>query len=166
MLVGSLIENSHAMPAEARGTLAGALALAGIPQARAAAVLFLLDPHSAVRRAAAAALAQVGTSLTPKYIRRLIAIRNWRPENERAECDGSSARRGRPGSIARNGRPAARDNSCHQHRRLRSEGFLLLSLVGRKIRISSILTKDGIEMLGAASRNRAAGSRRPWPAPR
>ncbi len=63
MLVGSLIENGHAMPAEARGALAAALALAGIAQARAAAVLFLLDPHSVVRRAVAAALAQVATSL-------------------------------------------------------------------------------------------------------
>ena len=85
--VGSLIESSHAMPAETRGTLAGALALADIPEARAAAVLFLLDPDLSVRRAVAAALAQVATSLTPIEVRRLIAMRNWRPENERAEVD-------------------------------------------------------------------------------
>jgi hypothetical protein len=43
MVVGSLIESSHAMPVETRSSLAGAMALAGMPEARAAAVLFLLD---------------------------------------------------------------------------------------------------------------------------
>jgi hypothetical protein len=56
MTVGALTETGHAMPAEARGALAGALALAGNAGARGAAVLFLLDPNSAVRRAVAAAL--------------------------------------------------------------------------------------------------------------
>lgn len=53
------------MPAEARGALAGALAVAGGPEGRGAAVLFLLDPDSTVRRAVAGALAQVAASLTP-----------------------------------------------------------------------------------------------------
>src|SRR5258706_400563 len=53
LAVGSLIESGHSMPAEARGALAGALALASGPESRGAAVLFLLDPNSAVRRALA-----------------------------------------------------------------------------------------------------------------
>ena len=121
MAVGSLIESSHAMPAETRGALAGALALAGIPEARAAAVLFLLDPNSAVRRAAAAALAQVAASLTPTEIRRLIAMRNWRPENERAEVD-AIIRKARAAGIdcAQWDGGQHRDNCRHQHRRRRS----------------------------------------------
>ena len=87
LAVGSLIESGHAMPAETRSALAVGLALAGIPEARGAAVLFLLDPNSTVRRAVAGALAQVAASLTPTDVRRLIAMRNWRPENERAEVD-------------------------------------------------------------------------------
>jgi hypothetical protein len=59
LAVGSLIESGHAMPVEARGALAGALTLAGNAGARGAAVLFLLDPNSTVRRAVARALAQV-----------------------------------------------------------------------------------------------------------
>ena len=39
------------------------------------------------RRAVAGALAQVAASLTPTEVRRLIAMRNWRPENERTELD-------------------------------------------------------------------------------
>jgi hypothetical protein len=85
LAVGSLIESGHAMPAETRSALAVGLALAGIPEARGAAVLFLLDPNSTVRRTAAGALAQVAASLTSTEVRRLIAMRNWRPENERAE---------------------------------------------------------------------------------
>jgi hypothetical protein len=69
MTVGALTETGHAMPEEARGALAGALALAGNAGARGAAVLFLLDPNSAVRRAVAAALAQVAASLTPREVR-------------------------------------------------------------------------------------------------
>ena len=145
MAVGSLIETGHAMPAETRGALAGALALAGIPEGRAAAVLFLLDSASAARRAVAGALGQVAPSLTPTDVRRLIAMRNWRPENERAEVD----------AVIRKARAAGID--CAQWAAgsvetivatcidgATTQGFLLLSPVGRKKRISSVLTKAGI----------------------
>jgi hypothetical protein len=98
MAAGSLMESGHALPSEARGALAGALALAGSPEARSVAVLFLLDPKAAVRRAVAGALGQVATSLTPADLRRLIAMRNWRPENERAEVD-AIIRKARAASI-------------------------------------------------------------------
>jgi hypothetical protein len=145
MVVCSLIESGHAMPAEARGALAGALALAGVPEARGAAVLFLLDPNSTVRRAVARALAQVAAALTPTDVRRLIAMRNWRPENERAEVD----------AIIREARANGID--CAQWEAGSAEtilatavdgagaqAFLLVSPAGRKRRISSILTKGGI----------------------
>jgi hypothetical protein len=142
---GSLIESGHAMPAETRGILAGALALAGIPEARGAAVLFLLDPDSAVRRAVAGALAQVAASLTPTEVRRLIAMRNWRPENERAEVD----------AVIRKARGAGIDCAQWEAGSIETilatsidgataQGFLLVSRVGRKKRISSLLTKGGI----------------------
>jgi hypothetical protein len=145
MAVGSLIESGHAMPAETRVALAGALALAGIAEARGAAILFLLDTSSAVRRAVAGALAQVASSLTPSDVRRLIAMRNWRPEDERAEVDtvirkareaGIDCARWEAGSIEMITATAI-DGAATQ-------GFLLLSPVGRKKRVSSILTKAGI----------------------
>jgi hypothetical protein len=145
MVVGSLIETGHAMPADTRGALAAALALAGMPEARGAAVLFLLDPNSAVRRAVAGALVQVAASLTPTEVRRLIAMRNWRPEGERAEVD----------AIIRKARAAGID--CAQWEAgsvetilataidgATAQGFLLISPAGRKKRISSLLTKGGI----------------------
>ena len=145
MIVGSLVESSHAMPAETRGTLAGALALADIPDARAAAVLFLLDPDLSVRRAVAGALAQVAASLTPIEVRRLIAMRNWRPENERAEMD----------AVIRKARGAGIDCAQWEAGSIETilatsidgaatQGFLLVSPAGRKKQISSVLTKGGI----------------------
>ncbi|WP_298256775.1 hypothetical protein [Bradyrhizobium sp.] len=145
VVVGSLIENSHAMPVETRRSLAGAMALAGIPEARAAAVLFLLDPESAIRRAVAGALDQVAASLTPTDVRRLIAMRNWRPEAERAEVD----------AVIRKARAAGIDCAQWEAGSIEAvvataidgaatQGFLLVSPAGRKKRISSVLTKGGI----------------------
>ncbi len=145
MTVGALTESGHSMPEEARGAMASALALAGSAETRGAAVLFLLDSASAVRRAVAGALAQVAASLTPTEVRRLIAMRNWRPENERAEVD-AIIRKARAAGI--NCAPweagsteaivaTAIDGATAQ-------AFLLISPVGRKKRISSLLIKGGI----------------------
>jgi len=145
MAVGSLMETGHAMPAEARGVLAGALALAGMPEARGAAVLFLLDPDSVVRRAVAGALAQVAAALTPTEVRRLVAMRNWRPESERPDIDG----------VIRKAREAGIDCAQWEAGSIEAivasaidgssaQGFLLITPVGRKRRISSLLTKGGI----------------------
>jgi hypothetical protein len=145
MVVGSLIESSHAMPTETRSSLAGAMALAGIPEARAAAVLFLLDPESAIRRTVVGALDQVAASLTPTDVRRLIAMRNWRPEAERAEVD----------AVIRKARAAGIDCAQWEAGSIEAvvataidgtatQGFLLVSPAGRKKRISSVLTKGGI----------------------
>jgi hypothetical protein len=105
----------------------------------------LLDPDPVVRRAVAGALAGVASSLSPTEVRRLIAVRNWRPENERAEVDG----------IIRKARASGID--CAQWEAGNAEvilataidgaatqGFLLVSPAGRKKRISSILTKGSI----------------------
>ena len=159
--VGSLIESGHAIPAETRGALASALALAGMPEARAAAVLFLLDPDSNVRRSAAAALAQVAASLGPTEVRRLIAMRNWRPENERAGVD-AIIRKARAVGIGcaqwTAGSVETILASCIDG--ASAQGFLLVSPAGRKKRLSSILMKDRIADAWSGGRKRVAGSRR------
>jgi hypothetical protein len=140
--VGSLIESGHAIPAETRGALASALALAGMSEARAAAVLFLLDPDSNVRRSAAAALAQVAASLGPTEVRRLIAMRNWRPENERAGVD-AIIRKARAVGIGcaqwTAGSVETILASCIDG--ASAQGFPLVSPAGRKKRLSSILMR-------------------------
>jgi len=143
--VGAIAEFGHAMPEEARCALASSLALSDRPDGRAAAVMFLLDPSPAVRRATAGALGQAASSLSPVDLRRLIAMRNWRPEGERADVD----------VVIRNARTAG--IACAQWEAGRTEimlatavdgaasqVFLLVSPAGRKKRISSILAKEGV----------------------
>ena len=144
-LVAALAESGHAMPEDARCALGSGLALGALPAARAAAVLFLLDSSAAVRRATAAALTQVVSSLSPVDLRRLIAMRNWRPKDECAELD-TIIRSARTAGIAYAGWEAgsaetiigtAVDGAATQ-------AFLLISPAGHKKRISSILTKGHI----------------------
>jgi hypothetical protein len=145
LAAGSLIETGHAMPAAVRGAMAAALAEAGTAELRGLAVLFLLDADSAVRRAVAQALARVAASLGPIDIRRLIAMRNWRPENERGEVD----------AIIRSARAAGIDCAQWEAGSIEeifataidgsgSQAFLMISPARRKKRVSSILTKGGI----------------------
>jgi hypothetical protein len=144
-LVGSLSEVTHAMPVEVRAALAAELALSGFSDGQAAAVLNLLDPAPMVRSAAATALASSASALSPTDVRRLIAVRNWRCENERAEID----------AIVRKARAAGVD--CAQWRVDTAEtilataldgagtqGFMVVSAAGRKKRLSPILIRNGI----------------------
>jgi hypothetical protein len=145
MLVDTLMEAAHAMPADARSTLAAALALSGLAEARAAAVLLLLDREPGVRGTVAGALAQAAAALTPTDLRRMIAVRNWRPENERAAID----------AIVRKARAAGIDCAPWEAGGVETilascidgsgaQGFFLMSATGRKMRVSTILTKRGI----------------------
>jgi hypothetical protein len=144
-IAGSLIEAGHGRPTEHRAVLVTALALDRNPQSRSAAVLFLLDPDPAIRSEAAGALAQAAASLTPTDVRRLIAIRNWRPEPERAQVD----------AVIRKARAAGIE--CAQWEGAGIEAILataidgshaqalmMISPVGRKRRLSSILIKGGV----------------------
>jgi len=145
MAAGSLMETGHAMPAEARAAMASALAELGTSDVRGLALLFLLDPDPSVRRLVARALARIAASLSPLDVRRLIAMRNWRPDDERAEVD----------AIIRSARAAGID--CAQWDAgsveaivasaidgVAAQGFLLIAPAGRKKRVSSILTKGGV----------------------
>jgi hypothetical protein len=144
--VGMLAEVTHAMPAEDRGTLAAALALSELADARAIAVLLLLDPSAVARRSVAAALARVAHSLTPTEVRRLIAMRNWRPEGERAEVD-AIVREARTASVgcARWDAGGVDKLAATMIDGAMSQGLVLVSPAGRKKkRLSSILLKGGI----------------------
>ena len=136
---------SHAMPAEARGAMVATLAASELVVARSAAVLFLLDPRPKVRCAAAEALRPVSAALSPTDVRRLIAMRNWRPEQERAALD----------AIVRSARAAGVDCAPWAAGDAEailaslidgsaSQGLLMVSPVGRQARLSSILTKNGV----------------------
>ncbi|MGJ4948796.1 hypothetical protein [Bradyrhizobium sp. HKCCYLS20291] len=86
-MVSAFAASGHLMPDDAKIALAAQLAQNERPEARAAAVLFLLGGSAAVRKAAAAALVEQASTLSPVDLRRLVAMRNWRPERERAGVD-------------------------------------------------------------------------------
>src|SRR5262249_17505580 len=100
---------------------------------------------SAVRRAAAGALTQAASSLNPVDLRRLVAMRNWRPEEERADID----------AIIRKMRSAGVECAPSGAGRIEallataidgasSQVFLVVSPAGRKKCVSSILIKNGL----------------------
>jgi hypothetical protein len=158
MAIDLLLEAGHAMPADARSVLAGALALNGHPTARSAAVLLLLDPEPATRRSAAGALLEVAAALTPTDMRRMIAMRNWRPESERSAVDaiirkarasGIDCAQWEAGSVEKIMATAV-DGSAAQV-------FVVLAPAGRKKKLlASVLTRNGIADAGC----RAPASRR------
>jgi hypothetical protein len=86
-IASSLAEAGHGMPAEIRANLAAGLAASPSATARESAVLMLLDPEPSIRQAVIAAFTSRPASLSPVSVRRLIAMRNWRPESERTQID-------------------------------------------------------------------------------
>lgn len=144
-LVNSLAEAAHGMPPELRASMAVALAMSPSAVARQAAVLMLLDPEPAIRSAVAATLESLAASVSPLSMRRLIAMRNWRPQAERAEID-KVVRAARAKGIdcaawdaggAEEILSTALDGSGAQT-------CLIVSPVGRRKRLSSILFKNGL----------------------
>jgi hypothetical protein len=145
LIVSSLAEAAHAMPPEFRAAIAPALIISPTAVAREAAVLMLLDPEPTVRAAAAAILERQSASLSPISVRRLIAMRNWRPEAERPQID----------KIVRTARAkgiecAAWDAGGAEQ--ILSSGLdgsfaqtcLIVSPAGQRKRLSSILCKRGL----------------------
>jgi hypothetical protein len=86
-IVASLSETAHGMPVELLANVAGGLSTSANSTAREAAVLMLLHPERAIRASAMAALEQSPASISPRSVRRLIAMRNWRPADERSGVD-------------------------------------------------------------------------------
>jgi hypothetical protein len=146
MAVSALFESSHALPPEGRGKLAVEMARAGIPAARSATVLLLLDADPAVRRTVAGALDGVAASLTPTDVRRLIAMRNWRPEKERAQVDAVIRKARTVGTACAQWDAGSIDTAVATS--IDGSGAQVLLLVspagGKKMRASSVLMKGGI----------------------
>jgi hypothetical protein len=145
LLVSSLAEAAHAMPPEFRAAIAPALMMSPTAVVREAAVLMLLDPEPTIRAAAAARLERQSVSLSPISVRRLIAMRNWRPEAERPEID----------KIVRTARAKGIDCAAWDAggaEEILASGLdgsfaqtcLIVSPAGRRKRLSSILCKHGL----------------------
>ncbi|MEI9985292.1 MAG: hypothetical protein WDN69_20110 [Aliidongia sp.] len=84
-----LAEQAAAFPEKGRAGIAAALLEASEPTLRGAALGWLLQPAATTRRDTAALLLQAATAgqLDSVSLRRLIAMRNWLPEDERPAVD-------------------------------------------------------------------------------
>jgi hypothetical protein len=144
-LVSIFVQGGHTLPDEAKAALAMHLGVDARPVARAAAVLCLLDSSADVRDAAAAGLGQTAALLSSVDLRRLITMRNWRPEFERAGID-AIIRKMRAAGIAC---AAWEKNALETIQASPIDGsaaqvLQIVSQAGRKKRISSILTRNGV----------------------
>jgi hypothetical protein len=94
-----LAESSEGMPDEHRGVLATAFLFSAEPAAAEASIGWLLDPAAAVRQALANALEDAARKgkVTPTMLHRMIAMRNWLPQDGRAALDASIATARRKG---------------------------------------------------------------------
>ncbi|CCD96006.1 hypothetical protein BRAO375_4880005 [Bradyrhizobium sp. ORS 375] len=145
-MVSSFAQGAHLLPDEAKVAVITHLAHQEQPDARAAAVLFLQNGSAAVRKEAATVLAEQAPTLSPVDLRRVIAMRNWRPERERAAID----------AIIQKARAAGVDcapwdkGAVDELKSSPIDGsgaqlLLAVSPLDRKTkRISTIFTRDGI----------------------
>jgi hypothetical protein len=92
-------ESAEGMPDEYRGVLAATFLSSSEPAAAEASIGWLLDPVAAVRQAVGSALADAAHKgkITPTMLRRMIAMRNWLPQDNRAALDASIATARRKG---------------------------------------------------------------------
>ena len=94
-----LAESSEGVPDEYRAVMATTFLFSSEASAVEASIGWLLDPAPSVRRSLANALgdaARKGT-ITPTMLRRMIAMRNWLPEDSRAALDAAIATARRKG---------------------------------------------------------------------
>jgi hypothetical protein len=84
-------ESLGGMPDDYRGALTMTFLFSGEPAAAEASIGWLLDPVAAVRQALASALEDAARKgkVTPTMLRRMIAMRNWLPQDNRAALDAS-----------------------------------------------------------------------------
>lgn len=151
LIIDSLAESSHGLPAAARAGVAAALTTSSNSMAREAAILMLLDPERQIRDAVIAALKNRPTLISPVSVRRLIAMRNWRNEGERAAID-EVVRLARVGGIE-----CAASEPGTQHSVLMSgidgsgaQTAMIILAAGRRKRPCSILFKRGVRGAWAA----------------
>lgn len=87
----ALAANSQALPPEIRQAMMEQIVASDNPVLRDTGVLYLLDPAPEVRRTVCQTISQYGSPsmISPTALRRMIALRNWLPEDERHHLDAA-----------------------------------------------------------------------------
>jgi hypothetical protein len=150
-----LVESSEGVPDEYRGVMATTFLLSSEAAAVEASIGWLLDPAVSVRKALANALgdaARKGT-ITPTMLRRMIAMRNWLPEDSRATLDAAIATARRKGvSPAQWNDVEVRQLACTGVDGSGAIGVLAHCRSKRKNVLGSLVLKHGIGVRDAWAR--------------
>ena len=148
----AITEITYAMPAEALAMLADIILSDPRSGLGETVPLMLLDDRREARQGLARVLLQHARALSPIAMRRLIALRNWLPENERPPLDETVKAARRQGVVCASW-PDAREVETHASAVDGSgaQGFILLSKEKRKHTFSSILIRHGKGILDAWS---------------
>jgi len=148
----AITEITYAMPPEALAMLANLILNDPRSGLCETVPLMLLDDRAEARQGLTRVLLQHARALSPVAMRRLIVLRNWLPENERAPIDETVKAARRQGVICASW-PDAREIEIYASAVDGSgaQGFLLLSKEKRKYTFSSILIRLGKGILDAWS---------------
>ncbi len=139
-----LSEAIHGIAPDAVVALFAHLATESEPIVREAALLGLLNSEPSVRRAVGQALQSSRHPVSPASLRRLIALRNWLPADERAPVDRAvQSARGNGVECAQwaAGAPATIYASAIDG--AGAQGFIIVAPDGKKFRLASLLVKRG-----------------------
>jgi hypothetical protein len=150
-----LAENSEGVPDEYRAVMATALLFSSEAAAVEASIGWLLDPAVSVRKALANALGDAArkATITPTMLRRMIAMRNWLPEDSRPALDAAIATARRKGvSPAQSDDVEVRQLACTGVDGSGAIGVLAHCRNKRKNVLGSLVLKHGIGVWDAWAR--------------
>jgi hypothetical protein len=136
-------EMTYAMPEEARVVLAQAMFSSDWEVLRETVPLLVMDDRPEVRRGIAGVLANQPGQLSPAALRRLIMLRNWLPQHERATLDKAVRDARRHGvECASWPDPASSEVYASAPDGAGAQGCLIITKNKRKFQLSSVLVKQ------------------------
>jgi hypothetical protein len=139
---GALTQFTYAMPVQDRVALAAAMLSSQLLTLQNAVPLLVLDGRKEMRQGVARLLLEVANKLNPADLRRLITIRSWLPGKERPLIDKvikAARQKGIDCAQWPPGEPAEIHGSVIDGSG--AQGFMIVSKVGRKYRLSSVLLR-------------------------
>ncbi|MCW2242513.1 hypothetical protein [Azospirillum canadense] len=160
-LFAQLQEFTAALPDDSRSLFAVASFTPGVERLREAAVGWLFDPASLVRRATARTVEQTAPRrlVSGTMLRRMIQMRNWLPEADRAALDDAIRACRQNGITVVPSKPAqVRDVFVSGWDGSGAQSVFVVAREGRKTAIASVLLKLGVGVRDAWVQH--GGSRR------
>ena len=146
-LYDGMAEFSLPMPTDFREVMTAVLVSSSLECLRDTATLSLLDPSPEVRRSTCRALEGTASpsTMSPVSLRRMIAIRNWLPEDERHHLDSAIRRARRNGVECAPWPPNAKaEIYASAVDGAGAQSVVAVTGSGRKHRILNLLVKQGV----------------------